>query len=175
MPAARSGLRSPVSVASYASRLTAAKRRLIVAGANRLLSSSSRYRRTSVLLNASLGSEQYQETKSSIRGSRPAWTQAIRACSGRRTLNIRDPAIAGPVLGAFFFWAFARPPAAQSSWRNRLRHRQACDECTFPEAPLSRTQRKSLSEAVPLRCQRSASGVIRPSGNPAVRNCYIRL
>ena len=40
MPAARSGLRSPVSAASYASRRTAASRRLMVAGASRRASRS---------------------------------------------------------------------------------------------------------------------------------------
>jgi hypothetical protein len=42
MPAASSGLRIPVSAASYASRRTVARRRLIVAGARRRASSSSR-------------------------------------------------------------------------------------------------------------------------------------
>src|SRR5229473_1537723 len=60
------GLRSPVSAASYARRRTAARRRLIVDGAKRRPSRSSLYRRTTVLLKASLGSEQYHVTKSSI-------------------------------------------------------------------------------------------------------------
>jgi hypothetical protein len=60
MPAARSGLRSPQSDASYASRRIAANLRLIVDGAYGCCSSAIRYRVTTVLLKASLGSEQYQ-------------------------------------------------------------------------------------------------------------------
>jgi hypothetical protein len=66
MPAANSGLRSPVSAAPYARRRTAARRKFIVDGAKWRPSSSNLYRRTTVLLKASLGSEQYQVTKSSI-------------------------------------------------------------------------------------------------------------
>jgi hypothetical protein len=55
-----------VSAASYARRRTAAKRRLIVEGAKWRPSSSNLYRSTTVLLKASLGSEQYHVTKSSI-------------------------------------------------------------------------------------------------------------
>jgi hypothetical protein len=66
IPAANSGLRSPVSAASYARRRTAARRRLIVDGAKWRPSSSNLYRRTTVLLKASLGPEQYHVTKSSI-------------------------------------------------------------------------------------------------------------
>src|SRR5258708_4215812 len=63
MPAASSGLRSPVSAASYANRRTAASRRLMVAGARWRDSSSIRYLKTTVLLKANLGSEQYQLTE----------------------------------------------------------------------------------------------------------------
>jgi hypothetical protein len=60
MPAARSGLRSQQSDASYASRRIAANLRLIV---------DIRYRVTTVLLKASPGSEQYQSMN-----SRMAWS-----------------------------------------------------------------------------------------------------
>jgi hypothetical protein len=66
MPAARSGLRSPQSDASYASRRIAANLRLIVDGAYGRCSSAIRYRVTTVLLKASLGSEQYQSMNSRI-------------------------------------------------------------------------------------------------------------
>jgi hypothetical protein len=66
MPAARSGLRSPQSDASYASRRIAANLRLIVDGAYGRCSSAIRYRATTVLLKASLGSEQYQSMNSRI-------------------------------------------------------------------------------------------------------------
>jgi hypothetical protein len=66
MPAASSGLSKPESVASYATRLTAARRRLIVVGARCRCSKWIRYRRTTVRLKASLGSEQYQSTNSLI-------------------------------------------------------------------------------------------------------------
>src|ERR1700685_15455 len=69
MPAARSGLRSPQSDASYASRRIAANLRLIVDGAYGCCSSAIRYSVTPVLLKASLGSEQYQSTN-----SRMAWS-----------------------------------------------------------------------------------------------------
>jgi hypothetical protein len=66
MPAASSGLRRPVSAASYASRRTAASRRFIVDADNRRDSNSSRYRSTTILLKARRGSDQYHATKSSI-------------------------------------------------------------------------------------------------------------
>ena len=66
IPAASSGLSSPLSAASYASRRTAASRKFIVDDAKWRLSSCRRYRSTTVLLKASLGSEQYHATKSSI-------------------------------------------------------------------------------------------------------------
>ena len=69
MPAAISGLRSPQSDASYASRRIAANLRLIVDGAYGCCSSAIRYRVTTVLLKASLGSEQYQSMN-----SRMAWS-----------------------------------------------------------------------------------------------------
>src|SRR3984885_15482540 len=69
MPAARSGLRSPQSDASYVSRRIAANLRLIVDGAYGCCSSAIRYRVTTVLLKASLGSEQYQSMN-----SRMAWS-----------------------------------------------------------------------------------------------------
>src|SRR5580693_4761653 len=69
MPAARSGLRSPQSDASYASRRIAANLRLIVDGAYGCCSSAIRYRVTTLLLKASLGSEQYQSMN-----SRMAWS-----------------------------------------------------------------------------------------------------
>lgn len=68
MPAARSGLRSPQSDASYASRRIAANLRSIVDGAYGCCSSAIRYRVTTVLLKASLGSEQYRQED---------WTTAI--------------------------------------------------------------------------------------------------
>ena len=55
MPAARSGLRSPQSDASYASRRIAASLRLIVDGAYGCCSRAIRYRVTTVLLKASRG------------------------------------------------------------------------------------------------------------------------
>src|SRR5580692_8472791 len=67
MPAARSGLSSPQSDASYASRRIAANLRLIVDGAYGCC--AIRYRVTTVLLTASLGSEQYQSMN-----SRMAWS-----------------------------------------------------------------------------------------------------
>jgi len=66
MPAARSGLRSPQSDASYASWRIAASLRLIVDGAYGRYSRAIRYRVTTVLLKASLGSEQYQSMNSRI-------------------------------------------------------------------------------------------------------------
>jgi len=66
MPAASSGLRRPVSEASYASRRTAARRTLIVEGARVFCSRKNRYRRTTVRLNDNRGSEQYQPMNSSI-------------------------------------------------------------------------------------------------------------
>jgi hypothetical protein len=66
MPAARSGLRSPQSDASYASRRIAANLRLIVYGAYGCCSRAMRYRVTTVLLKASRGSEQYQSMNSRI-------------------------------------------------------------------------------------------------------------
>jgi hypothetical protein len=59
MPAARSGLRRPQSDASYASRRIAANLKLIVEAAYGCCSSAILYRVTTVLLKASLGSEQY--------------------------------------------------------------------------------------------------------------------
>jgi len=69
MPAARSGLRSPQSDASYASRRIAANLRLIVDGAYGRCSSAIRYRVTTLLLKAILGSEQYHSMN-----SRMAWS-----------------------------------------------------------------------------------------------------
>src|SRR5258708_34320613 len=69
MPAARSGLTSPQSDASYASRRIAANLRLIVDAAYGCCSSAIRYRVTTVLLKANLGSEQYQSMN-----SRMAWS-----------------------------------------------------------------------------------------------------
>src|SRR5579864_6435150 len=69
MPAARSGLRSPQSDASNASRRIAANLRLIVDAVYGCCSSAIRYRVTTVLLKASLGSEQYQSMN-----SRMAWS-----------------------------------------------------------------------------------------------------
>jgi len=66
MPAARSGLRSPQSDASYASRRIAANLRLIVDGAYGRCPTAIRYRVTTVLLKASLGSEQYQSMNSQM-------------------------------------------------------------------------------------------------------------
>src|SRR5437773_1871263 len=68
IPAANSGLRSPGSAASYASRRTAAKRTLIVEGARLFCSRKNRYRRTTVRLKANRGSEQYQPINSLSRG-----------------------------------------------------------------------------------------------------------
>jgi len=62
IPAASSGLRSPVSAVSYASRRTAANRTLIVEGTRLFCSRKNRYRRTTDRLNANRGSEQYQYT-----------------------------------------------------------------------------------------------------------------
>ena len=69
MPAARSGLRSPQSDASYASLRIAANLRLIVDGAYGCCSSAIRYRVTTILLKASRGSEQYKSMN-----SRMAWS-----------------------------------------------------------------------------------------------------
>jgi hypothetical protein len=66
MPAARSGLNNPESVASYANRRTAASRTLMVPGARWRSSRWIRYRVTTSLLNESRGEEQYQFTNSSI-------------------------------------------------------------------------------------------------------------
>jgi hypothetical protein len=66
MPAAASGLKKPESAASYATRRTAASRGLIVVAASCFCSRKIRYRRTTVRLNASRGSEQYQSTNSLI-------------------------------------------------------------------------------------------------------------
>jgi len=73
IPAARFGLSSPQSAASYASRRTAPSRRLIVPGAKRRDSRWIRYRRTTVLPNESRGSEQYHSTNSSIACRYPRW------------------------------------------------------------------------------------------------------
>src|ERR1700691_1693122 len=69
MPAARSGLRSPQSDASYASRRIAAYLRLMVDGAYGRCSSAIRYCVTTVLSKAILGSEQYHSMN-----SRMAWS-----------------------------------------------------------------------------------------------------
>lgn len=66
MPAASSGLNRPESDASYARRRTAARCRLIVAGARRPSSRCIRNRITTVLLKERRGSEQYHATKSSM-------------------------------------------------------------------------------------------------------------
>src|ERR1700691_2070736 len=66
MPAARSGLRSPQSDASYASRRIAANLRVIVAWRYERCSSAIRYSVTTVLLKAILGSEQYHSMNSRI-------------------------------------------------------------------------------------------------------------
>ena len=86
MLAASSGLSKPASAASYARRRTAANRPLIVPGASRRDSRWMRYRVTTVLLNESRGSEQYQDelidcvtiTPLRIRG-----TQAIEHSASR--------------------------------------------------------------------------------------------
>src|SRR5260370_7295954 len=82
MPAARSGLRSPQSDASYASRRIAANLRLIVDGAYGCCSSAIRYRVTTVLLKASLGSERYQSMN-----SRMAWSYERFELADLRLLN----------------------------------------------------------------------------------------
>ena len=64
MPAANCGLSSPMSAAAYTRRRTAARRRLIGEEDNRMATSSSRYHGTTVLLNASRGSEQHHEAYS---------------------------------------------------------------------------------------------------------------
>src|ERR1700676_2590210 len=69
MPAARHGLRRPQLEASSARRGIAPNLRLIVDGAYGCCSSAIRYRVTTVLLKASLGSEQYQSMN-----SRMAWS-----------------------------------------------------------------------------------------------------
>src|SRR3989442_15732046 len=82
IPAANSGLRSPVSAASYASRRTAAKRTLMVEGARLFCSRKNRYRRTTVRLKANRGSEQYQPINSSI-----AWPYDICELGAAREFN----------------------------------------------------------------------------------------
>src|SRR5271155_2987086 len=84
MPAARSGLRSPQSDASYASRRIAANLRLIVDGAYGCCSRAIRYRVTTVLLKASLGSEQYQSMN-----SRMAWSYERFELEDMRTVQDR--------------------------------------------------------------------------------------
>jgi len=64
MPAARSGLSRPQSDASYASRRIAANLKLIVEATYGCCSSAILYRVTTVLLKASLGSEQYHSMNS---------------------------------------------------------------------------------------------------------------
>ena len=64
--AARSGLRSPQSDASYASRRITASLRLIVDGAYGCCSRAIRYCVTTVLLKASRGSEQCQSMNSRL-------------------------------------------------------------------------------------------------------------
>src|SRR5260370_37612966 len=85
MPAARSGLRSPQSDASYASRRIAANLRLIVDGAYGCCSSAIRYRVTTVLLKASLGSERYQSMN-----SRMAWSYERFELEDVRLLKTAD-------------------------------------------------------------------------------------
>src|SRR5260370_4315170 len=84
-PPARSGLRSPQSAASYASRRIAANLRLIVDGAYGCCSSAIRYRVTTVLLKASLGSERYQSMN-----SRMAWSYERFELEDVRLLKTAD-------------------------------------------------------------------------------------
>jgi hypothetical protein len=81
MPAARSGLRSPQSDVSCASRRIAAHLRLIVDGAYGCRSSAIRYRVTTVLLQASLGCEQYQSMNSGMAWSHERFElEDVRLC-----------------------------------------------------------------------------------------------
>ena len=66
VPAANSGLRRSVSARSCASRLTAAKRTLIVEGARFFCSRKNQCRRTTLRLKAKRGSEQNQAMNSSM-------------------------------------------------------------------------------------------------------------
>lgn len=66
MPAASSGLSSPASAASYASRRTAASRPFIVPAARCQSSRAMRYRVTTVLQDDRRGSEQYHRMNSSM-------------------------------------------------------------------------------------------------------------
>ena len=66
MPATSSGLSNPVSVASYASRRTAASRTFMAEAASFYASSCSRYRSTTARFKANRGSEQYHSMYSSI-------------------------------------------------------------------------------------------------------------
>ena len=111
MPAASSGLSNPESAASYATRLTAANRRLIVVGARCRCSKWIRYRRTTVRLNARRGSEQYQSTNSFIAWSYVRWplfevrvfSTAEFVCS--RSGRARDRFGGSSFSGAWAFWA----------------------------------------------------------------------
>jgi hypothetical protein len=108
MPAANSGLSGPVSAALYASRRTAARRRLTVEEDSRRDFSSSRYRRTTVLLNASRGSEQYHATKSSIANRYECFDSDDRRLCRRRSSRNQDPGGAGHASASVKQWASSR-------------------------------------------------------------------
>src|SRR5437016_9199712 len=93
MPAARSGLRSPQSDASYASRSIAANLRLIVDGAYGGCSSAIRYGVTTVLLNARRDSEHCQSMIHEWHGRTSALNSPTGGCSGRQTTIVRDPVV----------------------------------------------------------------------------------
>jgi hypothetical protein len=103
MPAANSGLNRPQSAASYASRLTAAMRTLVVPGARPRTWRLILYRRTTVLLNASRGSEQYQATNSSIACWYPRLESGEPILRRKTALDISRLGITSLVFGRLFF------------------------------------------------------------------------
>jgi hypothetical protein len=85
MPAAKSGLRRPTSAGSYASRRTAASRRLMVDGESRRDSNSSRYRSTTVLLNA-------RRRFRAVPGNEIVDCESVRLLRLRRSKSVQDGA-----------------------------------------------------------------------------------
>jgi hypothetical protein len=110
IPAANSGLRRPVSAALCASRLTAAKRTLIVEGARFFCSRKNQYRRTTLRLKAKRGSEQNQAMNSS---TACAYEPRSSTVPSRATEGLFYPCSA---WFSSFHVPYWRPPAPHSVW-----------------------------------------------------------
>jgi hypothetical protein len=159
MPAASSGLRRPQSAASYASRL-AAMRTLMVPGARPRSWRLILYRRTTVLLKASRGSEQYQATNSSMACWYPRLESGEPRLRRTAALDISRSGIPSLVFGRFFFplelaFGFCFMGRARQS------PRQARSECDLDKVKLSLVRRVGTSSICRSRGCRSDSFVFR--------------